>query len=111
MITGRHFRSMKKGATFINSARGAVVRQEEMIAALKERPDLTAVLDVVHPEPPPLDDEVAQMPNIVLTPHIAGSMSGECRRLGRYVVNEVERYVAGQPPQWPITREAAEKLA
>ena len=44
MITGAHFRSMKKGASFINTARGAVIREDEMSAALKDRPDLFAAL-------------------------------------------------------------------
>jgi phosphoglycerate dehydrogenase-like enzyme len=47
----------------------------------------------------------------VLTPHIAGSLDGECRRMGRYVVNELKRYINGEPPLWGITREQAARLA
>ena len=53
MITGAHLASMKANATFINTARGAVVNEPEMIAVLQQRPDLFALLDVTHPEPPP----------------------------------------------------------
>lgn len=111
MITGRHFSLMKKGATFINTARGAVVREAEMIKALRKRSDLTAVLDVCEPEPCPAGSPLLSLPNVVLTPHIAGSMGPECRRLGRYMVDEFRRFLAGEPLQWQITKELAEKLA
>jgi len=110
MVTGSHLRSMKPGATFINTARGAVVRQEEMIEALRERKDLQAVLDVTHPEPPEPGSPLYSLPNVVLTPHIAGSLGAECRRMGGLVVEELRRYRAGEPPNWPITREKALRL-
>lgn len=52
MILGSHLTSMKRNATLINTSRGAVVREAEMVGVLRERPDLWAVLDVTHPEPP-----------------------------------------------------------
>jgi phosphoglycerate dehydrogenase-like enzyme len=48
---------------------------------------------------------------VTLTPHIAGSMDGECRRMGRYMLEELYRFVAGKPLQWRITRERAGMLA
>jgi phosphoglycerate dehydrogenase-like enzyme len=111
LIQGSHLASMKRGATFINTSRGAVVREAEMISVLEGRPDLTAVLDVTHPEPPEPDSPLYEMPNVVLTPHIAGSQGGECRRMGRLVVEELRRYVAGEPLQHEITRERAAVMA
>jgi phosphoglycerate dehydrogenase-like enzyme len=111
MITGEHFAAMKPGATFINTARGAVVREQEMIAVLQERPDLYAVLDVTYPEPPVEGSPLYTMPNVVLTPHIAGSLSAECRRMGRYAINELKRYLDGEPQEWAISREEAARLA
>jgi phosphoglycerate dehydrogenase-like enzyme len=111
MITGEHLGLMKSGATFLNTARGAVVRQDEMIAVLRQRPDLTAVLDVTYPEPLPATSPLFTLPNVVLTPHIAGSMHYECRRLGRYAFEELQRYVTGQPLRWQVTRELAARLA
>ena len=111
MIRGEHFESMKAGATFINTARGAVVREKEMIEVLRKREDLFAVLDVTRPEPPEAGSPLYILPNVVLTPHIAGSMDGECRRMGRYMVRELERYLRGEPLEWAITKEIAEKLA
>jgi len=106
MITGRHFASMKRGATFINTARAAVVKQDEMIQVAKRRTDLQFVLDVTHPEPPEPDSPLYTRPNVVLTPHIAGSVGNECRRMGRYMVEEFERFIAAQPLKWSVTPES-----
>lgn len=83
MITGNLIASMKEGATLINTSRGAVVAEDEMIEVLSRRPDLSAVLDVTHPEPPVKDSLLRSLPNVVLTPHIAGSMQRECERMGK----------------------------
>ena len=111
MITGRHFELMKKNATFINTARGAVVRETEMIDALCRRSDLTAILDVTEPEPPAQDSPLLVLPNVVLTPHIAGSMGAEIERLGQYMLDELRLYLAGEPLRWQISREQAARLA
>ncbi len=111
MITGAHIRSMQPGATFINTARGAVVDEPAMVEALAERPDLFALLDVTYPEPPAPGSPLYTLPNVILTPHIAGSMNNECRRMGQYAVDECRRYLAGEPLQWQVTRELAAKLA
>lgn len=111
LITAEHFRLMKQGASFINTARGAVVRENEMIDVLNERPDLTAVLDVTDPEPPNPDSPLLTMPNVVLTPHLAGSFHHECRRMGQYMIDELSRFLNDKPLHWEITREKAGSLA
>jgi phosphoglycerate dehydrogenase-like enzyme len=111
MITGLHIAAMKPGATFINTARGQVIREREMIEVLKDRQDLQAVLDVTSPEPPEADSPLYTLANVVLTPHIAGSIGPECRRLGRYMVEELRRFISGEPLQWAITPELAERTA
>lgn len=107
LITGAMIESMKPGATFINTARGQVVREAEMVSVLTQRPDLQAVLDVTWPEPPPAGSPLYTLENVFLTPHIAGSVGRECRRMGRYMVEELERYLAGQPLKWMISPEVA----
>lgn len=111
MITARHFRSMKPGASFINTARGAVVREEELIEVLRERPDLTAVLDVTDPEPPRSDSPLLSMPNVALTPHLAGAFDGECQRLGATMLDELDLYLQNEPLQWEIKAKQAAALA
>lgn len=111
MITGEHFALMKPDATFINTARGAVIREQEMIEVLQQRADLFAILDVTYPEPPEPGSPLYTLPNVVLTPHIAGSLDNECRRMGRYMVDELKRYLSGEPLQWAISKEKAATLA
>lgn len=111
LIRGSHLASMKQGATLVNTSRGAVVREVEMVSVLKDRTDLTAVLDVTHPEPPEPDSPLYDLPNVVLTPHIAGSQGEECRRMGRLVVDELRRYVAGESLEHEITKERAAVMA
>jgi phosphoglycerate dehydrogenase-like enzyme len=95
MIRGAHLASMKEGATFINTARGALVHEAELVMVLRQRPDLQAVLDVTDPEPPPADLPLYSLANVMLTPHIAGALDGECRRLGRVMVEELGRCLRG----------------
>lgn len=111
LITGELLAALPAGATFINTARGALVREEDMIGVLRRRPDLHAVLDVTWPEPPPPDSPLYTLPNITLTPHIAGAVGRERRRLGRMMVGELRRYVAGEPLQHELTRELVERMA
>ncbi|MDH7571612.1 MAG: glycerate dehydrogenase, partial [Armatimonadota bacterium] len=64
-----------------------------------------------YPEPPAPDSLLYVLPNVVLTPHIAGSMDNECRRMGRYMVEELQRYLSGEPLRWAISKERAALLA
>lgn len=105
LISGAHLASLREGATFINTARGAIVRESEMIEVLRMRPDLTAVLDVTKPEPPVPGSPLFSLPNVVLTPHIAGAMDHECRRMGNFLVDELDRYLKGEESEWRLTRE------
>ncbi|MGE5222158.1 MAG: hydroxyacid dehydrogenase [Omnitrophica WOR_2 bacterium] len=105
MITGEHLASMKQGATLINTARGAVINEPEMIQVLRRRPDLYAILDVTYPEPPDPGSPLYTLPNVILTPHTAGAVNNECRRLGRLIAGELKCYVNGQPLKWLIDRE------
>lgn len=111
MITGRHFQQMKKGAYFINTARPRIVRQEELIEVLAGRPDLHVILDVVEPEPLPPESPLLGLPNVIVTPHIAGSLGPECARLGEFMVEEFRRYLAGETLCGGISRERAALLA
>ncbi len=111
MITGALLASMKPGATFINSARGAVVDEAALVATLRARPDVVALLDVTDPEPPVEGSPLYTLPNVVLSPHIAGSMGDECRRMGDLAVEQCRQHLAGKIPQWRISREMSETLA
>lgn len=102
---------MPHASTLVNTSRGAVLDETALIDLLHRRSDLTAVLDVTREEPLPDDSPLRAMPNVVLTPHIAGACGPECRRLGALAVDELIRYVRGQPLQHALTREAAAVMA
>jgi phosphoglycerate dehydrogenase-like enzyme len=111
IITGRLVASMPVGATLINTARGQVVDEPALIKILAARPDLTAVLDVTAEEPPPPGSPLFRLPNVMLTPHIAGSLDGECARMGDCMVGEFERWLSGEPLRWSISREQFKTIA
>lgn len=111
MITGDLLASIPLGGTFINTARGAVVNEAEMIEVLQKRPDLSALLDVTYPEPPVKDSPFYTLPNVFLTPHIAGSIHGECGRMGEYMVDECRRWLTGEKLKYQISKSAFEKMA
>ncbi len=111
LLDKNFFAALKPGSIFINTARGAVVREAEMIEVLRERSDITAVLDVTDPEPPEEGSPLYDLPNVILTPHIAGSMDAECHRMARYMVDELRRFIDGQPVQRRVSREQADRLA
>lgn len=97
---------MKFRATLVNTARGGVLRQNELCDVLRQRPDLTAVLDVTEPEPPERDSPLWDLPNVFLTPHSSGSLGGECLRMARFMIDEFRRYTRGIPLMHQVTREA-----
>ena len=97
VLNGELFRSMREGAVFINTGRGRQVNEPEMIQVLEERSDLTALLDVTYPEPPPAGSKLYMLPNVKLTPHIAGSMNDEVHRMSEYMIEEYRRFASGEP--------------
>jgi len=111
MIRAEHFALMKKGSSFLNTARGAVVDEAGLFKVFSERPDLFALLDVVHPEPPAEDSPLFDLENVVITPHIAGAMGKECRRGGRMVVEELRRYLRGEPLLGEVSRSQLSMIA
>ena len=111
LITGQLLASLKPHATFINTSRGAVVDESGLIEVLQQRPDLMALLDVTDPEPPVSGSPLYTLPNVFLTPHIAGSLAGECARMGDLAIEECRRFLAGEPLRWAITREQAARMA
>ena len=74
------------GATLINTARGEIVDQAALERALRSQ-RIKAILDVTDPEPLPAQSSLYDLPNVFLTPHIAGSMGTELRRMGDEVAS------------------------
>ena len=103
VLTASHFESMREGATFINSGRGAQVVEQDLARVLDARPDLTALLDVTLPEPPPSGSALWTLDNVIISPHIGGTVGDEVVRLADCVIEEFENWKAGRPLQHQIT--------
>lgn len=84
------------GGVLINTARGSLVDTEALFAELVTG-RISAVLDVTDPEPLPVNSPLFELPNVFLTPHIAGSQGNELGRLGHAAADELARLVAGTP--------------
>lgn len=110
MLRGSHFRQLQDGSVFINSARSILVNEPEFIAEL-EKGRFIACIDVTSPEPCPVDHPYRTLPNVILTPHLAGGASDNLLRIGTLVADEVERFAAGEPLQYSLTAEQLRVMA
>jgi phosphoglycerate dehydrogenase-like enzyme len=88
--------AMPDGALLVNAARGPVVDTAALTGELASG-RLAAVVDVTDPEPLPADHPLWEMPNFLLTPHVAGSVEGLLPRAYRLVADQLRRYVGGEP--------------
>ncbi|WP_406113814.1 hydroxyacid dehydrogenase [Streptomyces sp. NBC_01014] len=96
---------LRDGATLINTGRGSLIDTEALTTeAASGR--IHAVLDVTDPEVLPATSPLYSLPNVLLTPHIAGSLGGELQRITHSALAEIERYCAGREFAHPVTREA-----
>lgn len=110
-LVGRDLLSaMKPGAVLINTARGAVVDQEALTEVLLAG-RIRAVLDVTDPEELPADHPLWDCEHVLITPHLAGSQGNELARLRDLAVDELRRWVAGEPLQHAIHHESLELIA
>ncbi|MBI3503924.1 MAG: hydroxyacid dehydrogenase [Proteobacteria bacterium] len=109
-LTTGHFRSMREGATFINTGRGAQVVEADLVETLQARPDMTALLDVTWPEPPPADSPLWTLPNVIVSPHIGGTIGDEVVRLADCAIGEFEAWAAGRPLAHQVTAQILETM-
>jgi phosphoglycerate dehydrogenase-like enzyme len=103
------FDMMKDDALLINTARGELIDEAALCTALADG-RFFAFLDVCDPEPPPLDSPLRSLPNVVLTPHIAGCIDN-CNRMGELAVEELRRHFAGEQPVYRITEDMLDRIA
>ena len=96
MISERHLRQMKNTAFFVNTSRGTVVNEVDLIRAIKEGWIAGAGLDVQAHEPLTQDDPLLKLDNVIVTPHIASISKDAQQRCDRVIQEEVIRFVKGQ---------------
>lgn len=97
LIDASALAAMKPGAFFINIARGAVVDEPALIAALESGHLSGAALDVFAEEPLPPDSPFWSMPNVLVSPHSASTSDRENERITDLFCANLRRYLAGQP--------------
>ena len=95
---------MKNSASLINVARGSLVDEPALIAALENGDIAGAALDVYSQEPLPLDHPFYSMENVLLTPHIASNTVETMDRMALHAAQEIHRVLSGGNPEWPVNR-------
>ncbi|MFE9957057.1 2-hydroxyacid dehydrogenase [Micromonospora sp. NPDC005299] len=96
LVDEKFLAAMPDGALLVNAARGPVARTSALIAELASG-RLRAALDVTDPEPLPAEHPLWALPNVLLTPHVAGSVRGLLPRAYRLVGEQLRRFAAGEP--------------
>lgn len=104
MIGAAQLAALPDHATVINTARGSLIDTD---ALTRECADgrLNAILDVTDPEPLPEDSPLHGLANVMVTPHLAGSLGNELHRMTDAALDELERFAAGRPLREEITAE------
>jgi len=97
LFDAEFFAAMKPGGYFINVGRGKSVVQDDLVAALKSGRLSGAGLDVTEPEPLPADHPLWQMPDVIITPHIAATSDRVFARVFLLAQENVRRYARGDP--------------
>lgn len=98
MMNRERFAQMKKGSYFINTARGPLVDYDALHEALENGHLRGAMLETFDVEPKPAESGLLHLPNVTLTPHIAGASVKTVRYAAGLAAEEVRRYLAGEPP-------------
>lgn len=88
---------LPSGAFFVNLGRGGTVDTAALVEALRSGHLAGAGLDVTEPEPLPPEHPLWGLPNVIITPHYAGTQPGYLRHVGEVFLANLERYVRGEP--------------
>ena len=104
------FKLMKSTSVVINTARGPIIKTEDLITALQKGIIAGAGIDVYEKEPPPRNSELYKMDNVILTPHIAWYSEEGGWDIRYMIMDDVRAFLEGRLPQFVINPEVLEKL-
>ncbi|SHH15248.1 Phosphoglycerate dehydrogenase [Cognatishimia maritima] len=104
------FAQMREGALLINTARGAIIDHDAFLPHLQSG-RLNAILDVTDPEPLPDESPYWDLPNVMLTPHIAGSLGHEVLDMTEMVLEEIARFSRGEQLRYAISPDEWDRVA
>ena len=105
MFNIKKFSLMKKSAVIINTARGPIVKTQDLVRALKEGMIAGAALDIFEKEPPSKDLELLKMDNVILSPHIAWYSEESGWDIRVMVMDNVRAFLKGKPPRFVVNPE------
>ncbi len=109
MIAKAQFSMMKSSAILINCARAALVDEQALLEALKEKQIAGAGLDVFHKEPLAVTDPILKFDNVVAIPHLGGATSDVARHQSEMVFGDIEAFLDGQVPKNLVNRTVVSK--
>jgi phosphoglycerate dehydrogenase-like enzyme len=98
LLTAERLRLLKHGAVLVNTARGAIIDEDALIAVARERPDLRLALDTFTIEPLPATSPLRDIPNAILTPHMLGHTQESSDALPDAAVENTQRILSGELP-------------
>ncbi len=110
MIGPAQLSALPDGATVINTARGPLIDHDALLPHVVSG-RLYAILDVTDPEPLPEDSPLLELPNVWISPHLAGSQGTELARMTDYAIEEIRRWSAGEPALNEVTQERLATMA
>ena len=110
LLDRRRLALLRDGAVVVNTARGALVDGDAFATELASG-RIDAVIDTTEPEVLRADSPLWDLPNVFLTPHIAGAMGNETRRLAALALDEIERIARGEPLAHEVRLEDLPRIA
>lgn len=97
MIDARRLAKMKSGSFLINVARGGLVVETDLVAALEAGPLAAAALDVTEIEPLPASSRLWELPNVIITPHVGGQSRVRIDQMTDFFCGNLGRFLSGKP--------------
>jgi phosphoglycerate dehydrogenase-like enzyme len=110
MIGAAQLARLRDGALFINTARAALVEEDALVSELQSG-RISAALDVFATEPLPPDSPFRVLPNVILSPHAAGHTTDTYLRQGQAMVEDVRRYLCGEPLVFEVSAQMLPTMA
>jgi phosphoglycerate dehydrogenase-like enzyme len=111
MLHAGLFARMRENATSINIANGHALSARGLAEVLEKRPDVTALLGTLSPAEPGDLERLRAPPNVLSSPHLAGSIGDERLRIGDTMIEECERWLRGEPLRYAVTGEMLARIA
>ena len=110
LIDHQALKLMKAGVRIVNVSRGAVINEQALVSALEQGQVAGAALDVFHVQPLPENSPLRSMPQVVLSPHVAGITGESMEIMSEMVVRQIESMENGELPQYLVNKDCGEAI-